>query len=54
MPELQNDMLYLMSLKIAESMLKNGIINQKEYTEIDTILKEKFRPLLVTLLSENT
>jgi len=54
MPELENDIRYLLSLEIAKTMLKNGIIGKKEYTEIDTILKEKFHPLLVTFLEENT
>ena len=43
--------LYLMSLSLAESMLKKGIISEDEFSEIDTILLEKYRPTLGTLLA---
>ena len=41
------------SLKSLESMLEKGLITEEEYAEIDTILLEKYRPYLGTLLSEN-
>ena len=43
--------LYLMSLSVARSMLKKGIISEDEYMEMDTILFEKYRPILSTLLA---
>ena len=43
--------LYLMSLSVAESMLQKSIISEDEYSEIDTILLEKYRPTLGTLLA---
>ena len=43
--------LYLMSLSVAKSMLKKGVISEDEYSEIDTILLEKHRPTLGTLLA---
>lgn len=43
--------LYRMSLSIAKTMLKKGIITEDEYSEIDTILLEKYRPTLGTLLA---
>ncbi len=43
--------LYLMSLSIAKSMLQKGVISEDEYSEIDTILLEKYRPTLGTLLA---
>ncbi len=43
--------LYLMSLSVARSMLKKGIISENEYMEMDTILLEKYRPILSTLLA---
>lgn len=43
--------LYLMSLSVAKSMLRQGIISKEEFTEIDTILLKKYRPTLGTLLS---
>lgn len=42
--------LYRMSLSVAKSMLEKGIITSDEYSEIDTILREKYRPILGTLL----
>ena len=43
--------LYLMSLSVAETMLQKGVISEDEYSEIDTILLEKHRPILGTLLA---
>lgn len=43
--------LYRMSLSIAKAMLKKGIITKDEYSEIDTILLQKYRPALGTLLA---
>lgn len=43
--------LYQMSLSIAKTMLRKGIISAEEYKQIDTILLSKYRPILGTLLS---
>lgn len=43
--------LYQMSLSVAKSMLEKGIITADEYSEIDTILREKYHPILGTLLA---
>lgn len=43
--------LYLMSRSVVESMRKKGILSEDEFTQIDTILLEKYRPTLGTLLS---
>lgn len=43
--------LYQMSLSVAKSMLEKGIISKEEFTEIDTILLQKYRPTLGTLLA---
>ena len=51
--ELRNDMLYHMALSMAKTMLEKGLLSPEEYAEIDTILLEKYRPYLGTLLSEN-
>jgi len=45
--------LYQISLSIAKSMLEKGTISEEEYTQIDTILLKKYRPILGTLLSGN-
>lgn len=46
-------MLYHAAISMAKSMLEKGLITEEEYAEIDTILLEKYRPYLGTLLSEN-
>lgn len=43
--------MYRISLSVARSMLEKGIISKEEYSEIDTILLEKYRPALGTLLA---
>lgn len=45
--------MYQMSVSIAKSMLEKGIISEEEFTQIDTILLKKYRPILGTLLSGN-
>ena len=42
---------YQTAIIFAKKMLDEGIINQKDYTEIDTKLLEKYRPTMSTLLS---
>lgn len=49
--EFRAERLYLMSLSVAKSMLKKGVISEEEFMQIDTILLEKYRPTLGTLLS---
>lgn len=44
---------YHAAISMAKSMLEKGLITEEEYAEIDTILLEKYRPYLGTLLSEN-
>lgn len=43
--------MYRISLSVAKSMLEKGVISKEEYSEIDTILLEKYRPSLGTLLA---
>ncbi len=47
----QPELMYRMALSVAKAMLKKGIISREEYSEIDTILLEKYRPTLGTLLA---
>lgn len=51
--EFESELMYRMSLSVAKSMLKKGLVTEDEYRQIDTILIKKHRPLLGTLLSEN-
>ena len=49
--QFQAERLYQMSISVAKSMLEKGVISEKEFSEIDTILLKKYRPTLGTLLS---
>lgn len=48
--EFEREKQYLAARSVAESMYKAGIISDKELSEIDTILLEKYRPSLSALL----
>ena len=37
---------YRATISIAKSMLQRGLINENEYKKIDTIMFEKYHPLL--------
>lgn len=49
--EFRAELRYRLSLSVAKTMLEKGIISEDEYSEIDTILLEKYRPTLGTLLA---
>ena len=40
---------YRISIYIAKSMLKQGLITKQEYKEIDTKLTKKYNPILGSL-----
>ena len=42
---------YQAAIQIADALLKKGAVSEKEYHQIKTILLEKYRPILSTLLS---
>ena len=49
--EFQAEKMYQMGLYIAKAMLKEGLITEEEFSEIDTILLDLYRPVLSTLLA---
>ena len=49
--EFRAELRYRMSLSVARALLKEGAISEEEYSEIDTILLQKHRPILGTLLA---
>ncbi len=49
--EFRTELRYRMSLAVARAMLEEGAITEEEYSEIDTILLQKHRPILGTLLA---
>lgn len=46
-----NEMLYALSLKLAQAMLENGWISKTEFNQMKEFLIEKYQPILPTLLS---
>lgn len=52
--QFQTEKQYQVALSTAKAFLEKGLLTQEEYDVIDTILLDKFRPTLGTLLSENT
>lgn len=49
--EFESEKLYYISMSIAKSMLRKGIIDEEVLAIIDTKLLEKYRPILGTLLA---
>ena len=50
---IQREMDFILIFLISKKLLKEGLITQMEYDEIDTILKEKYNPFLLAFISEN-
>ena len=49
--EFDREKRYQAAVQIADFLLKNGAVTKEEYYQIKTILLEKYRPTLSTLLS---
>lgn len=49
--EFDREKRYQAAMQIANALLKKGAVSEKEYHQIKTILLEKYRPTLSTLLS---
>ncbi len=50
--QMKNEKLYQATMSMVRRMLENGIINEQEYRQIDTIFLEKYRPVFGTLFSD--
>lgn len=50
--EFRNEKLYQTTMLMARKMHSDGIISDKEYGQIDTIFREKYRPTLGTLFAD--
>ena len=44
--EFRNEKLYQATMQIARKMLKQGIISEDEYRQINAVFLEKYRPIL--------
>lgn len=47
--EFRNEKMYQATMSIARKMLKEGIVSEEEYRQIDTIFLEKYKPVFGTL-----
>ena len=50
--QFQREKMYLTTMTIAKNLLKQGIISEDEYHEIDTKFTNKYEPSLGTLFSD--
>lgn len=51
--EYSNEFQYQLTMSLVRQLKKSGTISDNEYKQIDTIMLEKYRPVLGTLLSGN-
>ncbi len=51
--QFEREKLYQASMSMFQTMLKNGLITEEQYTIIDTKMLEKYQPLLGTLFAAN-
>lgn len=47
--QFQREQAYQVTLAIARSMLRNKLINEDEYRELDAMMLDKYRPLIGSL-----
>ena len=47
--QLKGESSYRVSMTIAKSMLKRGLITPKEYAKIDTIMIKRYSPIIGSL-----
>ena len=52
--QFEREKFYQATMNMFQGMLHQGIITKEQYDVIDTIMLEKYRPLLGGLFSENT
>ncbi len=50
--QFRNEKMYHATMNIAKSLMEQGAMTVKEYGQIDTIFRKKYRPILVSLRAE--
>ncbi len=51
--EFERERAYQTTMSLVRQLKNNGTVTDEEYRKIDTIMLEKYRPILGTLLSGN-
>ena len=51
--QMEREMNYRVAMALANKLTRDGIINEAELQEIDTIMMAKFRPILAGLYPNN-
>ncbi len=51
--DFEREKAYQTTMSLVRQLRKNGAVTDEEYRKIDTIMLEKYRPILGTLLSGN-
>lgn len=51
--EFRNEYLYTSTMAQVRKMLQDGLISEEDYWQINTKMKEKYRPISDGLISEN-
>lgn len=49
--DFEREKAYQITMSLVRQLRKNGIVTEEEYKKVDTIMLEKHRPVLGTLLS---
>ena len=52
--EWNNEFQYQITMSLVRRLKENGTISDNEYKQIDTIMLEKYKPILGTLLAGNS
>lgn len=47
--DFQNELMYQATMGIVRKMLRDGLISEEEYRQIDTMFREKYSPIFGTL-----
>ena len=50
--QFQNEKMYHATMSIAKSLMEQGAMTAEEYGQIDTIFRNKYHPILVSLQTE--
>lgn len=50
---IQREIDFNLSILVSKKLLKEGLVTEMEYNEIDTILERKYSPFLSAFISKN-